>query len=56
MENTKVSAFSKAALFRLFKEQIKFQNYLDIKNRKLRVSFTKFRLSDHCLMIEEGKA
>ena len=26
----------------------------DIKNRKYRVTFTKFRLSDHCLMIKKG--
>ena len=31
------------------------ENYLDIKNRNLMVSFTKFRLSDHCLMIEMGR-
>ena len=27
----------------------------DIKNRKHRVTFTKYRLSDHCLMIEKGR-
>ena len=34
----------------------KFESYLpDIKNRKYRVTFTKFRLSDHCLMIKKGR-
>ena len=27
----------------------------DIKNRKMRVAITKLRLSDHCLMIEDGR-
>ena len=52
---TQISAFSKSALFRLFKERIKSWNYLDIKNRKLKVSFITFGLSDHCLMIEKGR-
>ena len=35
---------------------VKFESYLtDIKNRKHRVTFTKYRLSDHCLMIEKGR-
>ena len=38
-----------------FKNRVKFESYLsDIKNRNYRVTFTKFRLSDHCLMIEKG--
>ena len=32
------------------------ERYLQVtKNRKHRVSLTKLRLSDHCLMIEEGR-
>ena len=27
----------------------------DIKNRKPRVTFAKYRLSDHCLVIEKGR-
>ena len=39
-----------------FKNRVKFESYLpDIKNRKYRVTFTKFRLSDHGLMIEKGR-
>ena len=37
-------------------QKLKFESYLtDVKNRKLRVIFTKYRLSDHCLMIEKGR-
>ena len=39
-----------------FKNRVKFESYLsDIKNRKYRVTFTKFRLSDHGQMIEKGR-
>ena len=48
--------FPKADTYRQFKNRVKFESYFaDIKNRKLRVTFTKYRLSDHCLMIEKGR-
>ena len=51
-----VSLFPKAETYRKFKENVKYENYLsDINIRKYRVSFTKFRLSDHGLMIEKGR-
>ena len=51
-----LSTFPKADSYKLFKKRVEYENYLtDIKNRKRRVSFTKFRLSDHCLMIEKGR-
>ena len=51
-----LQTFSKADTFRLFKDQVKFEPYLEqISHRKYRVSMTKFRLSDHCLMIEKGR-
>ena len=53
---TQVSSFPKADTYNKFKNRVKFESYLsDIKNRKYRVTFTKFRLSDHGLMIEKGR-
>ena len=53
---TQVNSFPKADTYRQFKNRIKFESYLtDIKNRKLKVTFTKYRLSDHCLMIGKGR-
>ena len=53
---TQVTSFPKADTYIQFKGRIKFESYLtDIKNRKQRVTFTKYRLSDHCLMIEKGR-
>ena len=52
---TQVSSFPKADTYRELKNRVKFESYLsDIKNRKYRATFTKFRLSDHGLMIEKG--
>ena len=51
-----IPLYPKAATYKLFKDRIKFENYLtNIKNRKQRVTFTKLRLSDHNLLIEEGR-
>ena len=51
-----LNTFSKADTFKKFKDNITMERYLQvIKNRKHRVSLTKLRLSDHCLMIEEGR-
>ena len=51
-----LDTFSKADTFKLFKDNIIMERYLQvIKNRKHRVSLSKLRLSDHCLMIEEGR-
>jgi hypothetical protein len=53
---SELQSFTKADTFRLFKDSVKFERYLDdIKIRKHRVSFAKFRVSDHCLMIEKGR-
>ena len=53
---TQILTFPKADSYRLFKSRVVYENYLtDIKNRKQRVSFTKYRLSDHCLMVEKGR-
>ena len=51
-----LNSFPKADTFKHFKDQIICERYLYIiKNRKKRVSMAKLRLSDHCLMIEEGR-
>ena len=53
---SELESFPKADTFRLFKDSVKFERYLDdIKIRKHRVSLAKFRVSDHCLMIEKGR-
>ena len=53
---TQLESYSKSVTYRTFKDTVKFEPYLEeIKNRKHRVSMAKFRLSDHCLMIEKGR-
>ena len=53
---TQVNTFPKAETYKLFKNTLEFESYLtDIKNRKYRVTFIKYRLSDHCLVIEMGR-
>ena len=53
---TQVRSFPKATTYREFKNRVKFESYLsDIKNIKYGVTFTKFRLTDHCLVIEKGR-
>ena len=47
---------SKLRTYSLFKSSIGFEEYLNtIHNTDVRVSFTKFRLSNHSLMIEKGR-
>ena len=38
-----------------YKQNMKYEPYLETLNRKQRVIFTKIRVSDHKLMIEEGR-
>ena len=53
---TKLQSSSKAETYNFFKNEIKFEKYLNnIKNKKHLIAFNKFRLSDHKLMIEEGR-
>ena len=48
--------YTKAETYKLFKNKVGLEAYLtNTKIRKLRVTFTKFRLSDHNLMIEQGR-
>ena len=51
-----IADFPKADTFRQFKDEVKFERYLeDVSIRKHRVSLSKLRISDHCLMIERGR-
>ena len=53
---TKVNACQKGETYRLIKDNIKYETYLHgVKNRKHRVAMTKLRVSDHNLMIEQGR-
>ena len=54
--STKLTNSSKADSFKLFKSFPKFESLYDhVNNRKHLNSLTKFRLSDHKLLIEEGR-
>ena len=52
----KLSNSSKADTYKIFKNSPKYEKYFDhIKNIKHLKAFIKFRLSDHKLLIEEGR-
>ena len=51
----KINQSTKADTYKKFKTEMKFEKYLNHHNRKERVMMTKLRLSDHKLMIEEGR-
>ena len=53
---TKLADSKKADTYKLFKNMPKFEKYFDyIKNVKHLTAFIKFRVSDHNLLIEEGR-
>ena len=50
------SEISKLRTYALFKKEIGFERYLsDVKNVSIRIKVSKFRLSNHKLMIESGR-
>jgi hypothetical protein len=51
----KLESHTKADTYRSFKDNMKFEPYLLHTKRKERVAMTKLRISDHKLMIEEGR-
>ena len=51
---TQLNNYPKADTYKQFKTRLKFECYLNGKNRKLRV-YTKLRVSDHKLMFEVGR-
>ena len=51
----KIDQSTKADTYKQFKPNMKFETYLYHGNRKMRVSMTKLRISDHKLMIEVGR-
>ena len=51
----KLEESTKADTYRLFKQDMKFEEYLYHDNRKMRVNMSKLRLSDHKLRIETDR-
>ena len=51
----KLEASVKGETYREFKTRKQYEPFLDQLGRKLRRTLTKFRVSDHKLMIEEGR-
>lgn len=49
-----VNASSKCTNYRTFKDELKFEDYLDELPRNLAISLTKFRCSNHRLPVEVG--
>ena len=53
---SQLSVNPKSRLYLQYKTEPRYEPYLDtITNRKIRVQYTKFRLSDHDLKIEKGR-
>ena len=53
---SQLSVNSKARLYLQYKTEPRYEPYLDtITNRKIRVQYRKFKLSDHDLKIEKGR-
>ena len=53
---SQLSVNPKAGLYLQYKTEPRYEPYLDIiANRKIRVQYTKFRLGDHDLEIENGR-
>ncbi len=51
-----LDGYPKADTYKTFKDTVRMEEYLtDLPHRKLRVALSKFRLSDHHLMIERGR-
>ena len=53
--NENIAASSKALSFNKYKSGIYLDPYLLILNPKLRIAFSRFRLSNHSLWIEKGR-
>ena len=55
MAKLKLEGSTKCDTYRLFKDKMKFEEYLLHPNRKERIAMAKLRISDHKLMIEVGR-
>ena len=53
--NANVSLTSENRLYRSIKYTFKYEQYLNINNRSLRIALTRIRLSSHLFMIERGR-
>ena len=45
----------KAISYKMFKNNVKYENYLDTIKFNVRIAISRFRLSNHSLMIEKGR-
>ena len=52
---SKLETSIKGETYKSFKDQMSYEPYLNYLNRKHRRALVKFRISDHKLMIEEGR-
>ena len=50
-----VKTNEKCLTYRIFKHDLKFENYLDILPQQYRTPFSKFRLCNHQLPVEKGR-
>ena len=53
--SSEIKATNKALFYRSFKNEVKFEPYLDILPARLRIRLTRFRISNHRLPIETGR-
>ena len=51
----RIGILSKSLNFRIFKQNLGFENYLTAVRTDLRISFSKFRCINHKLPIEKGR-
>ena len=52
---SEINSTNKALFYRSFKQEFKFEPYLDILPTRLRIRLTRFRTSNHRLPIETGR-
>ena len=53
--NNSLETSPKSVIYRLFKIEHRYEPYLDILSLNYRITFTRFRLSNHRLSIETGR-
>ena len=53
--SAKVEDSSSGRIFKYIKIEFKFENYLDLLDRNIRICLTKIRLSSHTFYIERGR-
>jgi hypothetical protein len=53
--NSSIEASSKGGNYKLFKEELIFENYLDILEDKDKITLCRFRTTNHRLSVEVGR-